>query len=187
MLKPSWFPGQDKMLPPSCHGWELFLTVPPPWPSSSPCPQLLFLTPHLLLMADGWDRLRGVGELWKKGTPGWASGGGGIFQGFCHCRAAATLLPPGILDGKRSGKHLTANRPADDRKQNKHGSEKWSLHLSSLCTWQIHTYLTWQLPPTCRAPQPRGEGEGGRSRIKNDVSTITRQRCGNLSRNTYSW
>lgn len=167
MLKASWFPGQDKMLPPpSCHCWELFTSLPLPWPSSSPPPHLLFLAPHLPVMADGYEELgqaersRCVTEERYSRMSCWRQGDYPRFLSLLDSSTAtaAALAPPRILDGNCSGKHLTANRLAEDRKQDKHGSEKWSLHLSSLCIWQIHIYLTWQLPATCRAPQPRGRG-----------------------------
>lgn len=35
-----------------------------------------------------------------------------------------SLLPPGTLDGKRSGKRLSEHRPAEDREQSEHGSRE---------------------------------------------------------------
>lgn len=142
------------------------LPSPQPCPSSSPCSQLLFLTSHLPVMADGYEeqgqaaRSRcAMGERYSRMSC-WRQGDYPRFLSLLgsSTATAATLAPPSILDGKLSGKHLPANRPAEDRKQNKDGSEKWSLHLSSSCVWQIHIYPTRQLPATCRAPPPRGRG-----------------------------
>lgn len=138
----------------------------PTWPSSSPPPQLLFLAPHLPVMADGSEEL---GQAARSGCVTeerysrmscWRQGVYPRFLSLLGSSTAttATLASPGVLDGKRFGKHLAANRPAEDRRQNKHGSEKASLHLSSLCAWRIQIYLTWQSPATRRAPQPRGGG-----------------------------
>lgn len=137
---------------------------PPPWPSVPT--QLLFLAPHLPGVADGYEELGQSGRSKYVGVKRyprmscWRQGDHprSLLLLGNSTATSATLAPPGVLDRKRSGKLLAVNRPAEDRKQNKHCSEKWSLHLPSLCIWQIHIYLTWHSSPTCRAIQPRGGG-----------------------------
>lgn len=166
LLKVNWFLEQDKIL---AHLVSAGRSCPPsPYPDLPllPASQLLFLAPHLPVRADGYKELGQAGRsgcavekrcsrmsCWRQGDdPRFLSLPGS------STATAATLAPPSALGGKRPGKHLIENRSAEGRKQNKHGSGKRSLHLSSLCVWQIHTHLRWQLPATCRAPQPRGRG-----------------------------
>lgn len=93
------------MLPPVYH-----CCCPPALPSSSPTPQLLFLTPHPPVMADGyknWNRLQGIGVLQTKGTPGQAAGGREIIQGFCRgWTAAQRPCLPSFLPGSLTGSVL---------------------------------------------------------------------------------
>lgn len=83
-------------------------------------------------MADGYEELeqaarnRRVTEERYSRMSCWRQGDFPRFLSLLDSSTAtvAPLVPPSILDGKRSGKRLSENRPAEDRKQSKHGSKK---------------------------------------------------------------
>jgi len=98
--------------------------------------------------------------------------------------SAVSLNPPRVLDEKRSGKHLPENRPAEDRKQTR---QREVITPSFLIARLTDSHIP-DMTVACnlQSPTAKGREEGGQSGINNDTSTITRQWCGNLSRNTYS-
>ena len=142
------------------------LPSPQPWPSSSPCPRLLFLTPHLLVMADGYEELGQAARsrcVRGKDTPGWAAGGREIIQGFCHCWAAVRLPQlPLLLLGSLMGSVLESvslwtGLPKTENRINTAARSDHSIFPH--CASDRFTY-TWH--DSClQLAEPHSQGEGG--------------------------
>lgn len=122
-----------------------------------------------------------------KGTPDKLLEAGRFSKGSVpageHTAAVAPLIPPAVLDGKRSEKHLCkqacCRQPTEQtRQQEGIAPSLLIVFLTDPCRPDMTVVYNLQ--------SPTAKGEGARaSGINNDASTITRQWRGNLSRNTH--
>lgn len=161
MWKANCFPEQNK-LPPSLLP-QPSSPPPPLWPSSPVPAWLLFLAPHLPVVADGYEELgqparskyvrEGRMSCWRQGDFPRS-----LLLLGSGTATLATLAPPGILDRKLSGKLLAANWPLKTENRTNIAARS-DLSIFPHRAFDRFTY-TWH--DTClQLAELYSQGEGG--------------------------